>query len=383
MRQPHTVSQQSDALAPTVLNELTYPTPCLVFHTPALLATYHDIANHFSDIAVHYAMKCNPDRRILELLHKAGCRFEIASYPELEELLAIGVDASEVMFSNPVKIVEHIRDAWKAGVYRFSFDSTNEVDKLASEAPGASVLVRLRTKPANSTVPSEGKFGVDSATALQLMKYAVSKGLKPYGVAFHVGSQMEDPETWNDALAETGELLRVLQNESIQVQMVDIGGGFPAQYEEPSLPLADFAETIRRAVAAHLPYKVELAMEPGRALVGPAGVMVASVIGLAQRGDTNWVHLDVGAFNGMMEALESLNTLRFPMRDSRQSTEQTVYSVTGPSCDSQDTILHNVALSADLKVGDRVYIYTAGAYTISYASRFNGFTIPQLHMLSA
>jgi ornithine decarboxylase len=149
------------------------------------------------------------------------------------------------------------------------------------------------------------------------------------------------------------------------------------------LPLADFAETIRRAVAAHLPYKVELAMEPGRALVGPAGVMVASVIGLAQRGDTNWVHLDVGAFNGMMEALESLNTLRFPMRDSRQSTEQTVYSVTGPSCDSQDTILHNVALSADLKVGDRVYIYTAGAYTISYASRFNGFTIPQLHMLSA
>jgi ornithine decarboxylase len=268
-------------------------------------------------------------------------------------------------------------------VYRFSFDSTCEADKLAAEAPGASVLVRLKTIPANSTVPSEGKFGVDFVRCIELMKYAVSKGLQPYGVAFHVGSQMEDAETWKDALAEAGSLLRSLAQADIRVQMVDIGGGFPAGYETPSAPLSVFAQAVREAAAEYLPYKVQVAMEPGRALVGSAGVMLATVIGVARRGTTNWLHLDVGAFNGMMEALESLNTLRFPMRDSRQSAEQTRYSVTGPSCDSQDTILHDVPLSADLRVGDRVFIYTAGAYTVSYASRFNGFAIPEVYMLPA
>jgi len=383
MKQPETAAQQTSKLTVRLLDQLTYPTPYLLMHGPTLRASYRTIAKNFAGIAVHYAMKCNPDPAVLRALHADGCRFEIASYPELEELQAIGVDAKEVLFSNPVKTPEHIRRAWKAGVYRFSFDSICEVDKLAAEAPGASVLVRLKTIPANSAVPSEGKFGIDLTHSLELMKYAVSKGLKPYGVAFHVGSQMENAQAWKDALAETGSLLRALEQEDIRVEMVDIGGGFPAQYEQSSPPLSIYAKTVREAAVAYLPYEVQLAMEPGRALVGSAGVMVATVIGRARRGSTDWLHLDVGAFNGMMEALESLNTLRFPMTDSRRSAQQTSYSVTGPSCDSQDTILHDVSLSADLQVGDRVYIYTAGAYTVSYASRFNGFDIPRLHMVQA
>jgi ornithine decarboxylase len=103
------------------------------------------------------------------------------------------------------------------------------------------------------------------------------------------------------------------------------------------------------------------------------------VIGVARRGRRTWVHLDVGAFNGMMESLETGNQLRYPVSDSRSSPARTLCSLTGPTCDSQDTILHDVPLSADLAVGDQVFLHVAGAYTTGYASRFNGFDIPAVH----
>jgi ornithine decarboxylase len=111
-------------------------------------------------------------------------------------------------------------------------------------------------------------------------------------------------------------------------------------------------------------------------LVAESGVLVASVIGTARRFGHKWVHLDVGAFNGMMESLETHNTLRFPVRDSLDSPDRESCHLTGPSCDGQDTILYNVQLSRDLATGDRVFIGNAGSYTTSYASNFNGFCIP-------
>jgi ornithine decarboxylase len=161
--------------------------------------------------------------------------------------------------------------------------------------------------------------------------------------------------------------------------MLDLGGGFPARYDRDVPGLADYGADIRAAVAAHLPYPVELVIEPGRALVAEAGTMTASVIGVARRGSRTWVHLDVGAFNGMMESLETGNQLRYPVTDSRHSPARTLCSLTGPTCDSQDTILHDVPLSAGLTVGDRVFLHVAGAYTTGYASRFNGFGIPPVH----
>jgi ornithine decarboxylase len=110
--------------------------------------------------------------------------------------------------------------------------------------------------------------------------------------------------------------------------------------------------------------------------VAEAGVMVATVIGLAERRGQRWAHLDVGAFNGLMEALETGNQLRYPIADSRRSERRLPFHLTGPTCDSQDTILFDVPLSADIAVGDRVFIHSAGAYTTSYASRFNGFEVP-------
>jgi ornithine decarboxylase len=284
-----------------------------------------------------------------------------------------------VLFSNPVKVPAHVRVAATAGVWRFALDSGAELDKIAEHAPGAAVYVRLCTAPADSTVPSEGKFGVDPTAARALLRRAVTLGLRAHGITFHVGSQMTDPAAWENAIERAGALMTALRDDGIRIELLDLGGGFPARYDTDHPDLAVYAKDIRTAVDAHLPYPVDLVVEPGRALVAEAGVMVATVIGIARRGAVRWAHLDVGAFNGMMEALETGMALRYPVSDSRASESREPFHLTGPTCDSQDTVLHDVPLSADLAVGDRVRIHVAGAYTTGYASRFNGFDIPPVH----
>ena len=358
-----------------------HPTPYLRLDLDQVARAYAGFAAELPGVDVHYAVKCNPDLRILQRLHELGGGFEVASIAELDTLVDLGVDPREVLCSNPVKPAAHIAAAARAGVWRFAADSAAELAKLAEHAPGAGVYARLRTAAGGSTVPSEGKFGVGWRQAAELLRAARDAGLRPYGLAFHVGSQMLEPAAWDTAVEESGRVLRALEPAGIRLGMLDLGGGFPARYAGPAEsqppPLSDFAAVIEAAVRRHLPYRPgKLAIEPGRALVAEAGVMVATVIGVAERDGVRWAHLDVGAFNGFMEALESGNRLRFPVGDSRGSDRLARFHLTGPSCDSQDTIMFGVELSADLAVDDRVWLGTAGAYTTSYASAFNGFPVP-------
>lgn len=365
------------------LTLLPGPTPFLVLDLDRVTAAYRDFTAALPGVAVHYAMKCNPDVRVLERLHSLGGRFEIASVAELRSLVEIGVDPADVLYSNPVKPASHIAEAWRAGVWRFAFDGESELAKLAAHAPGAAVYARIRTTLGGNTVPSEGKFGVTPTEAVQLLRQARTAGLRPYGIAFHVGSQMLAPAAWAAALRQAGEVLGTLAGDGIRLDLLDLGGGFPARYADAEPPpLAAFAEVILAGLR-ELPYVPPvLAVEPGRGLAAAAGVMVATVIGLAERAGRRWVHLDVGAFNGFMEALESGNLLRFPVSDSRGAQQRELVHLTGPTCDSQDTIMFDVPVSVGLAVDDRVFLGTAGAYTTSYASDFNGFAVPRTYASS-
>nr|WP_231134173.1 type III PLP-dependent enzyme [Motilibacter deserti] len=326
-------------------------------------------------VALHYAVKCNPDQQVLDVLHGLGCRFEIASWEELRLLVGLGVDPADVLYSNPVKPAAHVSRCAEAGVWRFAVDSRAELEKVARLAPGASVYVRMRAVGSSGAVASEGKFGVDPADAVELLSSASSIGLRAYGLAFHVGSQTLQPRAWEQAIARAGEVMRELAGRGVRLEMLDVGGGFPAAYDTPVPPPAAFGRVIRAACRRHLPYPVLVVAEPGRALVATAGTMVATVVGVARRPGATWVHLDVGALNGFIEALETGMRLRYPTADSRGGPQQR-YCVTGPTCDSQDTVLREAPLSAGLREGDRVFLGSAGAYTACCASRFNGFDIP-------
>jgi ornithine decarboxylase len=362
---------------PTTLGVIDMPTPFLVTDLDAIARRHAAFEAAMPGVATRYAMKCNPSPEILRTLAARGAGFEIASLGELRMLQAIGVDPAEVLYSNPVKPPTHIAEAARAGLWRFSFDSPNELVKIAEHAPGAAVYVRLRVDDTGSVFPLSRKFGTDVEDAYDLMLLARRLGLRPYGVTFHVGSQCTDPKAWHDAIGDAGQLMNMLLADGIELEMLDLGGGFPAHYTSGVPSIDEIGAVVNSAVASLLPYAPGLLVaEPGRHLVAESAVMAATVIGREARGGENWLYVEVGTYNGLMEVLQTPGGWDFPMWTSRPDDTTLLFTVTGPTCDSTDTIAYGVVLPAGLEVGDVLYIGSAGAYTLAYASAFNGFPPP-------
>ena len=356
-------------------------TPYLALDPARAAERFSELAAALPGVAIHYAVKANPDPRLLARLHAAGCRFEAASWAEVRAAVKAGADPGTVLYTNPVKPAADIARAWRAGVWRFAADSDGELDKLAEYAPGAAVLLRLDAG-AGGAVGDQGKFGASPGRVAGLARLAASRGLRPYGLAFHVGSQKMDPAAWDGPIRQCAGIMTELAADGIRLEMLDLGGGFPVRYDADPPPLAEYAAAIGRA-AARLPYPVQLACEPGRAIAAPAGIMVASVIGTAWRHGTVRVSLDAGAFHGLIEALESGRELRFPVSIPAAGERMLVpCTLTGPSCDSQDTILDQVWLP-EPRAGDQVLIGNAGAYTTCYSGRsaFNGYPAPGVRIV--
>jgi ornithine decarboxylase len=353
-------------------------TPYLELDLERAMAQFRQLRAAVPAAAVHYAVKCNPEPAVLSALAAQGCGFEIASAAELETLLALGVDPAELLFSNPVKPPAHIAVAYRAGVRRFAADSDDELAKLVQHAPGTEVYVRVDVSNNGSVVPLAGKYGCSPDEAVSLLRRAQTVGLVPYGLTFHVGSQAVDATAWARAIATCGQIMVELQRHGLRLAMLDLGGGYPVPYDVAVPTIAAIGTVIRRAVAA-LPYDVALAVEPGRYLTAEAGVMVATVIGRARRRGADWLHLDIGAFGGLMEALETDRGLHYPVTCTHSHDDEvalTPMSITGPTCDSEDTVLIDAPVCSQLVTGDRVRLGCTGAYTTAYASTFNGFDLP-------
>ncbi|MCU1346678.1 MAG: ornithine decarboxylase [Acidimicrobiia bacterium] len=353
-------------------------TPFLMVDCDVVRSRYQNLVRALPGFRTHFAVKCNPSPRIIRAIVNQGGSFEIASLAELQLVTAQGARASEVLYSNPVKPAAHIAAARAAGVRRFAFDSESELRKLAHHAPGAEVYVRLAVDDHNSLFPLSAKFGtsIDEAERLLLMTYEL--GLVPLGVTFHVGSQCLDVTAWAAAIGRVGILLRRMLRHGVRLEMLDIGGGFPARYVD-GCPSIDRIGTAIAAAIASLPYRpATLVSEPGRYLVAEAGTMVATVIGVADRNGQRWVYLDVGGYNGLMEAVQTGGRWAFPISTSAHGDALIECTVTGPSCDSSDTMFYGVSLPNGITDGDRLVIGCAGAYSLSYASSFNGFPPPNV-----
>lgn len=330
------------------------------------------IGKNIRNSRVFYAVKANPDVDVLRFLNSFGIGFEIASEGELQILASLGVEPERIITSNPVKTFKFLEQAVDYGVNYFAYDSMVEVEKLAKYAPGCNVYVRLSVPNEGSEWPLSRKFGVELDVASELLVYAKEKGLNPVGITFHVGSQCNNVYNWNTAIDKARDLWENAEQNGIKLRMLNIGGGYPIRYTKNVVDVETIEKKINKVICQKFPEDIDIFIEPGRAVVGDAGIFVSTVIGKAMRGDENWLYIDVGVFNGLME---SVGGIKYTYVVGSRN-EPKIWTISGPSCDSFDVIDKGVELS-EPEVGNRILILSSGAYTISYASEFNGFSIPK------
>lgn len=357
-------------------------TPFFIVDLGSIEEKYNQLKRYLPDVDIHYALKSNSAEGIVKRLFSLGSKFEIASLGELNHLLSLGVDSEDIIFSNPVKIPEHIKKTYEKGVTHFSYDSEHELVKISRYASNASVYLRIIVGDQGSSFPLSRKFGAEIYDAVELLSIAKKIGLKPEGVTFHVGSQAESLNSWKNALDTVEKILINAEEEGIRLETVNLGGGFPVRYDHNVPTLKEIAKEVNKAVKK-FPYEVKLLAEPGRFISAEAGTMVASVIGKEVRAGENWLFLDVGVFQGLMESLE-LSNWHYPVSTSKDndSVRTVPYILTGPTCDAHDTIQRGTRLPDTLYTGDKVFIHNSGAYSLSYGSTFNGFEIPEVIYVS-
>jgi len=346
--------------------------PYLLMDKAKVRQKVHDIGKHIRHAEVFYAVKANPDIEVLKLINGLGIGFEIASEGELHILDSIGVSSTRIITSNPVKSFRFLKMAAEAGIKYFSFDSEAEVLKLREYVPGANVYIRLSVPNEGSEWPLSKKFAVEVDAAEELLVLAKKKGLNPVGITFHVGSQCTNIYNWNSALNKAKDLWDRVEKAGIKLSLLNIGGGYPIRYTKDVVGISAIDTNINKLIHEKFPRKIRVLIEPGRAVVGDAGIFVSRVIGKASRGDEEWLSLDVGVFNGLMESVGGIK-YTYIVEGSREIRK---WTLAGPSCDSFDVIEKDVMLP-EPSVGSYVLILSSGAYTISYASEFNGFSIPK------
>ncbi|NQT47683.1 MAG: type III PLP-dependent enzyme [Chloroflexi bacterium] len=355
----------------------TEETPAIVVDRGLIRHEYQQFCDGFGQAKIFFALKANPHPGIVELLQQIGCDFEISSRGELDLLLRFGVPVQRIISSNPVKHPDFVRVAYQNGIGVFAFDSLTEVEKLSNLAPGSKVYVRLSVSNEGSEWPLSRKFGVEVEEAAMLLVQAREKGLDPQGISFHVGSQCTQPATWAKAIEKSKAVCEIVAGRGIELHTLNIGGGFPIRYTKPVPSVAEIAQVVIESVAQAFPDGMKLFVVPGRALVGEAGVLAATVVAKAARDGENWLYLDVGVFNGLFETVGGIKYAMVTDRD----TEVGHWVLAGPSCDDFDVISKEAELP-EMEVGDRVYIMSAGAYTSAYASEFDGFPIPKTHFVN-
>ena len=352
--------------------------PCLVVDLDIVENNFHAFRKALPDSAIFYAVKANPAPEVLRLLASLGSNFDCASVAEIEMALEAGATARQISFGNTIKKERDIARAASLGVSLFAVDCVEVVEKVARAAPGARVFCRVLTNGEGAEWPLSRKFGCVPAMAIDVLLAAARLGLVATGISFHVGSQQTDTNAWDAAIGDAKFVFEALAEKGIVLTLVNMGGGFPTRYLK-DVPAAEaygraIFESLRRHFGNRLP---ETIIEPGRGMVGDAGVIKAEVVLVSRKSATDenrWVYLDIGKFGGLAETMDE--AIRYPIVTARDADRMEPCVLAGPTCDSADVLYEKkpYPLPISLTVGDEVLIDVTGAYTTTYASvAFNGF----------
>ncbi len=360
----------SDVAAVVRSLEPSYPVYCL--RPEVIEASARRFVSLFPG-RVLYAVKCNPNPLVLKALYRGGIRhFDTASLAEIAQVAELLPDAG-CYFMHPVKTRAAIEMAYKAyGIRHFVVDHENELAKVLdlTEGRGVTIMVRVHTPPAEDTLYHlSAKFGADKDEAVALLQTANNHGCAS-GLAFHVGSQCRTPEAYRTAMGIVGEIVTAT---GVQIDVLDVGGGFPAPYLDQDVPeLEAYMDALRVGMKEiGLCPTVELMAEPGRALVATGCSLLTQV--QLRKGDQ--LYINDGIYGSLSEMVAA--GIRLPARllrlEGRPSETSAEFVLNGPTCDSLDVLPGTFVLPEDAREGDWIEIDRVGAYSNASATRFNGF----------
>ena len=361
-------------------------TPLFVYSKAAMLSALAAYQRGFAgrDAQICYAMKANSSLGVLQVFAQAGCGFDIVSGGELERVLAAGGDAQKIIFSGVGKTRTEMRQALTAGIGCFNVESEAELEVLSSVASTmnlrAPVSIRVnpnvdpKTHPYISTGLKGNKFGVAHVDALRIYQHAASlKGLQVVGIDCHIGSQITDTAPYLDAMDRVLDLVAAIEAAGIPLAHIDFGGGLGIDYNDDAPPAAD---ALWRLLLAKLDARgyggKKLMIEPGRSLVGNAGVCLTEVLYLKPGEQKNFCIIDAAMNDlprpALYQAFHAIVPVALRGTGTAGAVEAT-YDVVGPVCESGDWIGHDRALS--VAAGDHLAVLSAGAYCMSMASNYN------------
>ena len=357
-----------------------FATPNIFIDLSTIKERFLQLKKSFPYADFYFAVKSNPGNPVIKMLDELGSNFDIASRYELDQVLSLGISPEKLSYGNTIKKARDVEYFYSKGVRMFATDSKEDLKNITKYAPGSKVYVRILVENSSTADwPLSRKFGCHPDMAYDLLVQARDSGLIPFGISFHPGSQQRDIGSWNDAIAKTKYLFESLEEEeNIKLSMINMGGGFPAHYIQPTNDLSDYASEIYRYLHDDFGDKIpSIIFEPGRSLVGDSGILTTEIVLISRKNNTalqRWIYLDAGKFNGLIETLDE--SIKYPIITDKDGGKEGEVILAGPTCDSADIMYEDLKyrLPTDLKPGDKLYWLSTGAYTSSYASvNFNGF----------
>jgi ornithine decarboxylase len=339
-----------------------YGSPLLIVDAERVRQQYHRLAAALPAVDLHYALKPLPLEPVVATLRDAGACFDLATNGEVGLVKRLGVAPERCIHTHPIKRDSDIRTALAFGVNRFVVDNPDELRKFVKFRNRATLLIRVSFHSPDAVVDLSSKFGCEPEAVAGLMDLAKELRLKIDGLSFHVGSQSARPDMYVEAIGVCRELMPNLS-------ILDIGGGFPVDYLQPCAPIEEFCAPIRAALE-HLGPDVRVIAEPGRYIVAPAAIGVASVMGRAERDGRWWYYLDDGLYGSYSGQV--YDHMTYPVEALVPPGPTYPSVLAGPTCDSIDVISDKLELPK-LGVGDLVVGRQMGAYTSACATDFNFF----------
>ncbi len=355
-------------------------TPLFVVDHDQLRRNFNAFRRHLPRVQVYYAVKANPDPAIVKTLFDAGASFDVASMPEFNIVYNLIRHMppkarqewiwDRIIYANPIKIPATL-EAIDRYQMLMTFDNAGEIRKIKRYAPHSGLVLRLAVPNTGAVCELSSKCGAAPGDAVDLMLEANRNGLAVEGISFHVGSQTTNFENFTQAINLAAQIFEEARSRGCtKLNLLDIGGGFPAPYDESVKPFRDLAFLINTELERLFPPDIQIVAEPGRFLVATAGTSVSSIIGKAVRNGKHCYYIDDGVYHTFSGII--FDHCQYQLKAFRRG-KTSVSTVFGPTCDALDVVSMTDILPVNLDEGDLLYSENIGAYSVASSTTFNGF----------